>query len=89
MSRRFDLHDEWNRDAACLEEDWCKEYDRQMIADQQRQIESINQMFFFHINRQKVPHPLLLEARQIAPNQLFLHYDRRTDLASATNVSNY
>ena len=40
-------------------------------------------------NRQKLPFPILLEAKQIAPNQIFIQYDRPTDLASATNVSNY
>lgn len=39
--------------------------------------------------RQVVPHPIIVEARQIAPNQILITYDQRTDLASATNVSNY
>lgn len=46
-------------------------------------------MVYFHDNRQKPPHPILLEARQIAPNQIFIRYDQRTDLSSATNVANY
>ncbi|MGB8955150.1 MAG: hypothetical protein WCC10_07245, partial [Tumebacillaceae bacterium] len=68
---------------------WYKEYARQTVADRQRQIESINKMITIHNTRQKVPHPILMEARQIAPNQIFLQYDQRTDLASATNVLNY
>ncbi|GIN85766.1 hypothetical protein J6TS2_21520 [Heyndrickxia sporothermodurans] len=40
-------------------------------------------------NRQKPSHPILMEVRQIAPNQIIMTYDKRTDLASATNVSNY
>ncbi|WP_246294144.1 hypothetical protein [Paenibacillus planticolens] len=39
--------------------------------------------------RQMMPHPTLLEARQIAPNQIMLTYDQPTDLVSATNISNY
>ncbi len=35
------------------------------------------------------PHPVLVEARQTAPNQILITYDQRSDLASATNVSNY
>jgi hypothetical protein len=46
-------------------------------------------MVTYQDNRQKLPHPILLEASQIAPNQILLNYDHRTDLASATNVSNY
>ncbi|MCM3289923.1 hypothetical protein M3661_07245 [Paenibacillus sp. MER 180] len=46
-------------------------------------------MLSFHTERQMLPHPILLEARQIAPNQILLNYDQRTDLASAMNVSNY
>ncbi|MCQ6282151.1 hypothetical protein [Bacillus sp. EB600] len=42
-----------------------------------------------YTNRQKLPFPMLLEAKQIAPNQIFIQYDRPTDLASATNISNY
>jgi hypothetical protein len=42
-----------------------------------------------YTNRQKMPFPILLEAKQIGPNQIFIQYDRPTDLASATNVSNY
>jgi hypothetical protein len=40
-------------------------------------------------DRQMMPYPILLETRQIAPNQILIMYDQRTDLASATNVSNY
>jgi hypothetical protein len=36
-----------------------------------------------------MPYPVLVEARQIAPNQILMMYDQRTDLASATKVSNY
>ncbi|QFF98889.1 hypothetical protein PB01_08610 [Psychrobacillus glaciei] len=36
-----------------------------------------------------ITHPILLEARQIGPNQILINYDQRTDLASAMNVSNY
>ncbi|MFJ7826122.1 hypothetical protein [Psychrobacillus sp. NPDC096623] len=36
-----------------------------------------------------ITHPILLEVRQIAPNQILIQYDQRTDLASAMNVSNY
>lgn len=43
----------------------------------------------YHYDRETVPHPILLEARQIAPNQILISYDQRTDLASATNTSNY
>lgn len=39
--------------------------------------------------RQTIPHPILLSATQVAPNQIELLYDQPTDLASATNVSNY
>ncbi|TVX92483.1 hypothetical protein [Paenibacillus agilis] len=46
-------------------------------------------MLHFHTERQTIPHPILLEARQIAPNQILLTYDKRTDLQSTTNVSNY
>ncbi|BAU27097.1 hypothetical protein DFP93_104185 [Aneurinibacillus soli] len=46
-------------------------------------------MLSFHAERQMIPHPILLEARQIASNQILMTYDKRTDLASATNVSNY
>ncbi|PFA69779.1 hypothetical protein CN378_03155 [Bacillus sp. AFS015802] len=46
-------------------------------------------MLNFHAARQMVPHPILLEATQIASNQILLTYDKRTDLSSATNVSNY
>lgn len=38
---------------------------------------------------QQVPHPILVEAMQIAPNQILMTYDQRTELASAMNVSNY
>jgi hypothetical protein len=40
-------------------------------------------------DRQMMPYPILLEARQIASNQILMMYDQRTDIASATNVSNY
>lgn len=47
-------------------------------------------MLSFHTERQMmIPHPILLDARQTASNQILLTYDKRTDLASATNVSNY
>ena len=46
-------------------------------------------MTIHHDNRQKLPHPIITKVRQIAPNQIFIKYDRRTDLASATKVSNY
>nr|WP_125666719.1 hypothetical protein [Paenibacillus baekrokdamisoli] len=36
-----------------------------------------------------MPHPILTEARQLAPNQILMTYDQPTDLASATNISNY
>ncbi|MFJ5624997.1 hypothetical protein ACIQD3_20270, partial [Peribacillus loiseleuriae] len=39
--------------------------------------------------RQMVPHPILLVARQTATNQIEMIYDQPTDLESATNVSNY
>ncbi|MGX2962054.1 hypothetical protein JNUCC23_22905 (plasmid) [Peribacillus sp. JNUCC 23] len=38
---------------------------------------------------QMVPHPILLVARQTAPNQIEMVYDQPTDLESATNVRNY
>jgi hypothetical protein len=38
---------------------------------------------------QMVPHPILLVARQVAPNQIEIVYDQPTDLESATNVRNY
>ncbi|GED72856.1 hypothetical protein BRE01_65580 [Brevibacillus reuszeri] len=34
-------------------------------------------------------HPILIDVRQIAPNQILMMYDLRTDLESATNVANY
>ena len=40
-------------------------------------------------NPQMITHPILLEARQISPNQILITYDQRTDLESAMNVSNY
>ncbi len=46
-------------------------------------------MVNFDRDRQMVPHPIILEARQISSNQILLTYDKRTDLESATNVSNY
>ncbi|MDM5200758.1 hypothetical protein QUF79_22305 [Fictibacillus enclensis] len=39
--------------------------------------------------RQNAPHPLLLESRQVASNQVLLTYDQAADLASATEISNY
>lgn len=45
--------------------------------------------FTDYTDQQIVPHPVLLEARQVAPNQILMTYDHRSDLASATNVSNY
>jgi hypothetical protein len=36
-----------------------------------------------------MPHPVVVEARQIASNQILVTYDKPTDLASATNISNY
>ncbi|EFU39286.1 hypothetical protein PVOR_25958 [Paenibacillus vortex V453] len=43
-----------------------------------------------HYNdRLVMPHPILLEARQVAPNQIVMMYDKQTDLASATTISNY
>nr|WP_132745218.1 hypothetical protein [Scopulibacillus darangshiensis] len=38
---------------------------------------------------QMVPHPVLLVARQTAPNQIEIFYDQPTDLESATKVQNY
>jgi len=46
-------------------------------------------MINFQNGRQVTPHPILLEARQSAANQILITYDQRTDLESATNVSNY
>lgn len=46
-------------------------------------------MFNYYSDRQTPPHPIVVEARQVAPNQIFIAYDQRTDLASATNLSNY
>lgn len=46
-------------------------------------------MLSFHAERQMIPHPILLEARQTALNQILMTYDKHTDLASATNVANY
>jgi len=40
-------------------------------------------------DRPMITHPILLEARQISPNQILINYDQRTDLESAMNVSNY
>lgn len=34
-------------------------------------------------------YPTLMEARQIAPNQVMITYDQPADLTSATNISNY
>ncbi|WP_246315700.1 hypothetical protein [Paenibacillus foliorum] len=46
-------------------------------------------MLSYYTERQMIPHPILLEARQTAVNQILMTYDKRTDLASATNVANY
>jgi len=46
-------------------------------------------MYNYYMSRQMVDHPILLEARQIAHNRILITYDQPTDLASATNVSNY
>lgn len=46
-------------------------------------------MYDSHVNQQVIPHPILLKARQIAPNQISIKYDQPTDLASATTISNY
>ncbi|MFJ7936303.1 hypothetical protein [Sporosarcina sp. NPDC096371] len=43
----------------------------------------------FKAEPEMTPHPILLEARQTALNQILMTYDKRTDLASATNVENY
>ncbi|TDF91110.1 hypothetical protein [Paenibacillus piri] len=40
-------------------------------------------------DRQMIPHPILTESRQLAPNQILITYDQPTDLASATTISNY
>lgn len=48
-----------------------------------------NKMVTNQNDGQMITHPILLEARQIAPNQILINYDQRTDLASAMNVSNY
>ncbi|MFF2911406.1 hypothetical protein [Paenibacillus sp. NPDC057934] len=39
--------------------------------------------------RQMKSHPILLEATQSAANQILITYDQRTDLESATHISNY
>ncbi|MFC3747119.1 hypothetical protein [Paenibacillus sp. GCM10012306] len=39
--------------------------------------------------RQMMSHPILLEATQSAANQILITYDQRTDLGSATHISNY
>jgi hypothetical protein len=46
-------------------------------------------MFSFDAERQMMPHPILLEVRQTGLNQILMTYDKRTDLASASNVANY
>ncbi|AEY65553.1 hypothetical protein [Clostridium sp. BNL1100] len=46
-------------------------------------------MFNYDTERQGIPHPIIVEARQIASNRILMTYDQRTDLDSATNVSNY
>jgi hypothetical protein len=43
----------------------------------------------YYTEQQIIPHPILTEARQVAPNQILLTYDQRTELSSAANVSNY
>jgi hypothetical protein len=40
-------------------------------------------------DREMMPHPILTDTRQLAPNQIFIMYDQPTDLASATKISNY
>lgn len=40
-------------------------------------------------NRPKPEFPIILKAVQTAPNQILITYDKRVDLESATNVSNY
>lgn len=42
-----------------------------------------------YTDQQIVPHPVLTEVRQVAPNQILMTYDQRADLASVANVSNY
>lgn len=42
-----------------------------------------------YMEQQIIPHPILIQAMQVAPNQILMTYDQRTDLPSATNVSNY
>jgi hypothetical protein len=39
--------------------------------------------------QQIIPHPILVEAMQVAPNQILMTYDQRCDFASATTVTNY
>jgi hypothetical protein len=41
------------------------------------------------LDDRQIPHPLLRETRQVAPNQILITYDQRTDLASAAKISNY
>jgi hypothetical protein len=60
----------------------------QMFIDQQMMPYSLTPSHMDH-ERQTITHPILVEVRQTAPNQLLMTYDQQTDLASATNVSNY
>ncbi|NIK77746.1 hypothetical protein FHS15_002884 [Paenibacillus castaneae] len=46
-------------------------------------------MYNYYVERQTVPHPVVVEARQVAANQILVTYDQRADVASATNISNY
>ncbi|MGE6669103.1 hypothetical protein [Paenibacillus xylanexedens] len=36
-----------------------------------------------------MPHPVIVEVRQVASNQIVVTYDQPADLMSATNISNY
>ncbi|EIT86672.1 hypothetical protein A374_03839 [Fictibacillus macauensis ZFHKF-1] len=36
-----------------------------------------------------VPHPVIVEVRQISRNQLLIAYDQQADLATATRIQNY
>jgi hypothetical protein len=38
---------------------------------------------------QQAPHPILVDVLQVAPNRVMFTYDRRADLSSATDVTNY
>ncbi|ANS74530.1 hypothetical protein AWM70_07975 [Paenibacillus yonginensis] len=46
-------------------------------------------MYNFHVDRQRVPHPVITNTRQVASNQILFSYDQRTDMGSAINLSNY